>query len=171
MKRQNHWSVETAVQKGSGYVFWEMMRKYKSHFICVVKDSREPSVFRVQPHDPHAFWSFSKRSSVAVPWVLCTFSHGMSAFDPEHLPQSKSSHTYCSVTLLLLTHRSLCPALPTQPLAPARSQQAHDLFRAGCKQEISNILHRYSFCRVLCLCLALSFLPLKSKTFSREGSN
>lgn len=135
--------------------------------VNILKDSREPSVFRVQPHDACVFWSFPKEVQVfsAVhfqPWYVSLW--------PRASLTSESSHSDCSVTLLchwllLLTHRSLCTALHTQPVATARSQQTQNLFRAGWKQEIPNILHRDLFCRVLqsSVCLFSSVLYTLTK--------
>lgn len=142
-------SVETTVQKGSEYVLQEMMRKYKLH--SVLKDNREQSAPRVQPHDPHAFWSFS-RSSGVTPLVVCISSHGMPASDPEHLSQRRSSHRF-------LCPRGVCPALPT----PLWLQQGHKEHTACSEQDVNKKYLLFYMHTVLYVCLLTSVLLALAK--------
>lgn len=47
MKRQNHKSVEITTEKENGYVLQDIIRKYKSYFICIARESRDHLVLRL----------------------------------------------------------------------------------------------------------------------------
>lgn len=125
---------------------------------------------------PVSFGAFQKKFRCLV---LCTFSHGMSAFDPEHLSQVRA-HTLIALSLCFVTdcfcsHTDLCAQHSTLNLWLQQGHNKHKTCseQAGSKKYLIFYIGTFSaeFYRVLCVCLALSFIPLLSKTFSRERSN